>query len=263
MRAEYEATRNALAPMTDIEAVSILVGIAGESGIDVDDASGKFRVPSVKFGQVTVGEGTYRVLSFNDIYVQGDYEDVMSFISDLDSGKTLETMVLTRVFTNEVEVVFADEEGIRRAELRSVVSAVKAMMDDLNLSFIPNPISVAAGNATNLMGDDPDTEGVVEGFPDITTTAVKRDYTGTGSPRDGYVLYGHDQIATDNRTRFYTVNYIDVLKTGYYYTYEIEGTVRQFDGPDLVTATEYLDSGESKIETVARVNVAIYTKLEE
>ena len=249
--------------MTDIEAVSILVGIAEESGIDVDDASGKFLVPKAKRGQVTVGGGTYRVLSFSEIYVQGDYEDVMSFIADLDSGTTLETMVLTRVFTNEKEIVFAGEEGARRAELRSVVSAAKAMMDDLNLSFIPNPISVASGNATNLMGDDPDTEGVVEGFPDITTTAVKRDYTGAGSPRDGYVLYQHDKIVTDNRTWFDTVSYIDVLKTGYYYTYEIDGTVRQFDGPDLVTATEYLDSDESKMETIVKVNVDIYTKLEE
>ena len=263
LRAKYEATQQALAPLTDVEAVGRLVAIAEKSGLDVDEASGKFRVPSVKFGPVKVGGGTYRVLSFNDIYVQGDYENVMAFLSDLDSGATLETMELTRVDFSEKDVQFIGGEGTRRAELCSVVSAVEAMMDDLNRSSIPYPINLPSGNATSLMGDDPDTEGVVEGFPDITSTVAEKHYTGTGSPRGGYVLYQHDKIATDNRTRFDTVSYIDVLRTQYYYTCEVDGTVRQFDGANVATATEYLGSGESKIEAIARVNVAIYTRPEE
>jgi hypothetical protein len=142
----------------------------------------------------------------------------------------------------------------RRTEMYNISLAVIAMMTD-NITEIPNPISYAGGTATNYMGDDPDTEETVEGFPDITTTAAERDYTGTGTPRDGYVLYGHDKISTDNTTHFETVSYIHLLTTEYYYTCEADGTVRQFDGPDVATAIEYVD-----IETVATLDVDLYTK---
>jgi len=125
---------------------------------------------------------------------------------------------------------------------------------------IPNPVSFDGGVATNLMGDDPDTGETVEGFPDITTLADEKGYTGTGSPRDGYVLYGHNKIDPDDTTQFVTVNYIATLTTTYYYTCEADGTVRQFDIADVALATEYLGSEESKIETVATVDVDIYTK---
>jgi hypothetical protein len=43
--------------------------------------------------------------------------------------------------------------------------------------------------------------------------------------------------------------------TKYYYTCEWDGTVRQFDGPDVATAMEF-----TNIDTVATLNVEIYTK---
>ncbi len=263
LQAQYEEANLALAPMTDYDAVGILVSIAEESGIDIDVASGKFKVPAATINTVTVGEGKYQVRSFSGIHVQGDYENVLAFISDLDSGKTLQTIVLKRVTTRQVEVEFTGTEAARRAEFREVASAVKAMMNDNGLSEIPNPINFAGGVATNLMGDDPDTEEVVEGFPDNTTTTVIKGYSGNATPRAGYVLYEHDKISTDNSTQFETVSYIGVLTTQYFYTCEADGTVRQFDGPYVTTATEYFGSEPSKMETIATVDVDIYTKPEE
>jgi hypothetical protein len=178
----------------------------------------------------------------------------MAFISDLDSGKTMKTMVLKKADIGWTALAVKPEEQERRGEFRSVSVAVIAMMTD-NITEIPNPISYAGGTATNYMGDDLDTEETVEGFPDITTTAAERGYAGTGTPRDGYVLYGHDKISTDNTTQFETVSYIHLLTTEYYYTCEADGTVRQFDGPDVATAIEYVD-----IETVATLDVDLYTK---
>jgi len=263
LQAEYDNVTSALAPMTDSAAIAKLVGIAEESGIDIDSDSGMLRVPSAKFKQTEAGGGTYQVLSFSNIYVQGDYDNVMAFISDLDSGKTLKTMVLNRVVTSEVEVIFTGEEGDRRAEFRNVASAVMDMMADNKLWEIPNPMNFAGGVAANLTGDDPDTEETIEGFPDITTSAIDKGYSGNATPRIGYVLYNHDKILTDNATQFETVSYITVLTTKYYYTCEADGTVRQFDGYNVVTATEYLGSAASKIDTVAFVDVDIYTKPEE
>jgi len=264
LRAEYDEVNLALAPMTNIAAVAMLVSIAEKSGIDIGANAGKLRISPATVREEKMGVATYQVLSFKNITVQGDYDKVMAFISTLDSGETLKTMVLKKVAIRQVEVRFVDEEGDRRAEFRNVASAVIDMMDDNGLFGIPNPMRFAGGVATNLMGDDPDTEATVEGFPDITTTAAEKGYIGTGSPRDGYVLYGHHKISTDDTTTFSTVNpYITILTTTYYYTCEADGTVRQFDGASVATATEYLGSEESRIETVAIVDVDIYTKPEE
>ena len=261
LRTEYDNVTLSLAPMTDKAAIDILVGIAEKSGIDTGEGAGKFIVPKATFSQVEVGGSTYQLLSFVNIKVQGDYDNVTAFLSDLDSGETRKTMVLRKVDTKEVEVKYVGEEGDRRAEFRNVASAVMKMMDDNALLEIPNPMSFAGGVAANLTGDDPNTEGTVEGFPDITTTAAEKGYTGADSPRDGYVLYDHDKISTDNTTQFETVpSYNTMLTTRYYYTCEADGTVRQFDGASVVTATEHLGSGEFKPETVATMDVDIYTK---
>ena len=174
LQAEYEEVNVLLAPMTDRDAIALFVGIAEASGIDIDPDNDKFRIPPAALSQTKVGGGTYRLLSFKNIHVQGDYEDVMAFISDLDSGKTLPTMVLKRVDIREKEAKATGEEGDRRVEFRSVVSAVIAMMDGNSLSAIPNPMNFADGVATNLMGDDSYTTGTVEGFTDITITAADK-----------------------------------------------------------------------------------------
>ena len=104
LRTEYEEVNRKLAPMTRTEAIAMLVGIARESGIDVD-SEGKFDIPPAPDKTVPkkVGGGSYQVLSFSQVTVRGDYTNVMAFIDDLDSGKTLETMVLKNVDISQTE----------------------------------------------------------------------------------------------------------------------------------------------------------------
>ncbi len=255
LQTEYEEVNRSLAPMTNSDAIAMLVGIARESGIDIAEGSGKFLVNPAQFSPTKVGGGSYQVLSFSNIKVQGDYDRVMAFIAALDSGETLETMVLERVATSEVEVTFGGEEGARRAEFRKVVAAVIAMMTFNELSELPAlTFPALVGDATNDMGAFPSnavcaTDKLED--PDGVDYVVLLD-------KDGYLLYQHDIIADSLQTGL--VNYLATLTTEYYYTCEADGTVRQFDGANVLTATEYLGSEESKTETVTTVGVAIYTK---
>ncbi len=276
LQIEYDKINSFLSPLTregDLDIfryIDIIVGIAEESGIDVDPDSDKFNIPAQNLvTEEKVGEGDYQVLSFNNIRVQGDYDSVMAFISNLESGDTLKTMALKRADTSQVELTRTLVEGVRGVEFRKVQSAVIAMMVDNALAEIPDPINYAGGTATNLMGDNPDTATTVEGFPDITMAVADKGYTGAGSARNGYVLYQHSTIDPDNTTIYYVVSYlfmlgtdeyIDVLRTEYYYTCEADGIVRQFDGPDVTTAMEYPLSEETKLETIATLNIDIYTK---
>lgn len=260
LQAEYENVNLALAPLTDQVAIATIVSIAEKSGIDV--SGNGLRVPSAFHTKVSVGSGGYSILSFGGINVQGDYDSVMAFISDLESGKTLENMVLKRVGINEIKVAATGEEGARRAEFRNITAAVKSLMDDNGLLRLPNPINFGGGVATNLMGDDPDTEAVIEGFPDIATPVTGKGYTGTGTPRGGYVLYMHDKILAGNTDQFESINYVAVRTTKYYYTCEADGTVRQFDEANVAVATEYLSSEEFRFEIRASLDVDIYTKPE-
>ena len=261
LQAEYEAVNQALTPLPVPDVLEIIVGIARESGIDVVPGSGKFNIPAPSApASRKIGDTSYQVLSINGIRAQADYEDIKAFIFDLDSGATMDTLALKKVSYSWVEVNYEGEEAARRAEFREVISAVTALMDSNALTEIPNPVRYDTGDATNYMGDDPDTEEVIEGFPDITTTAAEKGYSGNATPRDGYLLYQHDKISMDNTTQFETVDYMSVLTTGYYYTCEPDGTVRQFDGPNIFTATEYLGSEPTKIETVVSLNVELYAK---
>lgn len=261
LQAEYNNVSGNLSLITDSRgAIAMLVGIAEKSGIDTSGEGNKFSVPPAMLSQAQVGGGTYQLLSFRNIHVQGDYDKVMAFLSDLDSGKTLKTMVLRKVAFSQTEFTPTGEEGNRRAEFRQVASAVLTMMADNGLSVIPKPMSFAGGVATNLMGDNSSAAEAVKGFPDVNTTVVEKHYTGDGSPRGGYVLYNHDKISADNSSAFTTVSYIGVLSTKYYYTCEANGIVRQFSGASVATAVEYIGTEETKIETIASVDVDIYTK---
>ncbi len=105
LHADYDEANSALAPITRSAIIATLVDIAEASGIDVDPAEGKFDIPPAPDVTVTqkVGGGSYQVLSFKNISVQGDYDNVMAFISALESGETLKTMVLKRVKIEQTE----------------------------------------------------------------------------------------------------------------------------------------------------------------
>ena len=114
LQAEYREVNSALASVTDdAEAIEILVGIAEKSGIDTDNDN--LIVPSAAVREEKVGGGTYRVFSFKNVSVQGSYDSVMAFISDLDLGETPETktMVLKRVTINQIEIKGEGEEETR------------------------------------------------------------------------------------------------------------------------------------------------------
>ena len=104
------------------------------------------------------------------------------------------------------------------------------------------------------------TEGIAEGFPDITTTPAERGYSGNLTPRNGYVLYGHDKVTAD-ATGYETVNYYKSPATEYFYTCEANGTVRQWSDAEVAAATEYVDNVESVSETRAVISVNMYSKV--
>ena len=251
LQAKYDDVNEALAPIEIPEALAAIVEIAEKSGIDVSPESRKFQInPPGRSGQKKIGEGTYQVLTFNNIKAQGDFDAVMNFVSDLDNGATLKTMILKNADFKWVQLNLDEKEKARRAEFRAVIQAVVEMMSENNLEAIPRPVASGEDLAVNDMA----------AFPDVATTIQSKGYTGTGTPRDGYLLYEHDRIIADNTTEYETVSYIDVPFTEYYYTCEADGSVRQFDGPDLETAAEYLGSEEAVFETVATVSVDLYTR---
>jgi len=251
LQAKYDDVNEALAPIEIPEALAAIVEIAEKSGIDVSPESRKFQInPPGRSGQKKIGEGTYQVLAFNNIKAQGDFDAVMNFVSDLDNGATLKTMILKNADFKWVQLNLDEKEKARRAEFRAVIQAVAEMMSENNLEAIPRPVASGEDLAVNDMA----------AFPDVATTIQSKGYTGTGTPRGGYLLYEHDRIIADNTTEYETVSYIDVPFTEYYYTCEADGSVRQFDGPDLETATEYLGSEEAVFETVATVSVDLYTR---
>ncbi len=126
LNAEYAEVNSALATMTASDAIAILVGIAEKSGIDVAPASDKLIVPSATVREEKVDEGTYQVFSFKDISAQGSYDNVMAFISDLDSGTTKETMVLKRVTINQIEIKGEGEEETEGEEEVEIGTRIEA-----------------------------------------------------------------------------------------------------------------------------------------
>lgn len=259
LQEEVDRVRNLLTPMEDPEAIALLVKIAEASGIDITEEGDRFRVPSATTGEVVIDGVNYHVTAFYSINVQGDKRSVMTFLTNLDQGTYLETMVLDKVILSEVEVIRSEAELDRRAEFRAVISSVDTMMQYNNIERIPNPIDVDGGIAVNTMGDLTNTPEIVEGFPDVTTTPAQKGYTGDEDPRDGYVLYDDDVINPDKK-HFSTISYYPYRETDFYYTCESDGTVRQWSGPDLETAIEYRTSEVTNIETKATIDVVIYSK---
>lgn len=264
LKTEYSDVNAALAPVPIKTLLDTIVNTAKLSGLDVKPSSQNFSIPAQNStGKQKVGDGNYDLLSFRGIKAQGKDSVVMAFISDLETGKALKNLAVKGVPLSQVEVKVREEEA-RMNEFNSVVNAVQAMMNDNNITAIPNPLKYDDGNAYKLMGDLPETSTTIEGFPDTATTvwANGKGYTGTGAPRDGYVLYKHDKVDPTDTNKYTTVNYIDSLITGYYYTCEADGTVRQFDGPTVSSAREllYLKDIPTTIETLAMIDVDIYFK---
>lgn len=110
LQAEYDKVNLLLSPMPVEVILDILVKLASESGIDVNPDSNKFRITPHSSRKEKVGTESYQVLSFRNISAQGSYDNVMAFVSALDSGKALKTLVLKKVTINRIEIKGKGEE---------------------------------------------------------------------------------------------------------------------------------------------------------
>ena len=260
LKAEADEVKVALAPLTDYAVLEVLVKIARQSGINVDDAAKKFSVPPAgKATEVKISEGKYQVMPIKNIKVQGSYENVMKFVSDLDAGTTLKTMVLRKAVISEVEITFEDVEKERRQEWQDVQEAVKTMMAENGLETIPYPRDFAGEVAFNDMTAFPD--AISDWTADVGgKTADPNGNSYIDGDKAGYLLSGHDITGDGKLTGL--VDYLKIKTTKYYYTYGVDGQVRQFGSAVIYGAVEYLGSELFWFETQAAVDVDIYFKVE-
>lgn len=104
LQADYETVIQSLVPRPTPEILAAIVDLASESGIDVNPDSGKLTIPPPKAPVTkTVGGTSYQVQTFGSVSMQGDYESVMAFISALESGEVLKTIVLKTVSIGHTE----------------------------------------------------------------------------------------------------------------------------------------------------------------
>jgi len=109
LKADYAEVNSALAPLTDTQIIDIIISVAEESGIDVNPESGNLVIPpQSELRGEKLGESIYHVMSFKNVTIRGDYENIVAFISSLESGEALATLVLTGVTIGQYE----EETGI-------------------------------------------------------------------------------------------------------------------------------------------------------
>ncbi len=257
LEAEYQDVLTKLEPLTRDEAIALLVGIAAKHGVDVGSEAGGLVIPpaSIETGPGTIGDGNYQVMSFDEISIQSSYENVIALINDLDSGATMETMVLTGFVILSLEGTGGDPGGdaerlVRAAEFDLVQTAVRAMMAANNLNSIPNPVSEAIGIASNNMAAFPDPFSGWLGSPGGKTFDARGGSYGAGDAI-GYVLIDHDDAA-DGSTGG-RVDYIGLPRTEYFYTCETDGTISQFPASDL--SGEEPETAPSDVSAVLSVDI--------
>ncbi|MFC1930353.1 type II secretion system protein [Chloroflexota bacterium] len=126
------------------------------------------------------------------------------------------------------------ESDIRRVEKRNIQSSITVMMQDNNLSIIPNPVDDPA-IASNDMTRFPDFKSSWTNMPG-GKSIDPRGEPYTDGDKEGYVLYDHDN--TGNGGAAVLVNYVHITRSRYSYTIDPDGTVHQFDSPG---GTEFID----------------------
>ena len=110
LQADYIEIESYLSNLTSVEILNRIISVAGESGIDVSQDSSKFRIPPGSLREEQVGGGTYQVMSFRNIMAQGEPASVIAFISNLESGETLGTLVLRKVLIRQEKLAGGGEE---------------------------------------------------------------------------------------------------------------------------------------------------------
>ncbi|MDZ4246591.1 MAG: type II secretion system protein [Dehalococcoidia bacterium] len=126
------------------------------------------------------------------------------------------------------------ESDIRKVEKNNIQSSVTGMMQDNNLSILPNPV------------DDPTlASNDMSRFPDFKSSWTNspggkfKDPRGepyTDGDKEGYVLYAHDKTGNGDTTVL--VDYVHITRSRYSYTADPDGTVHQYDSPG---GAEFID----------------------
>jgi len=138
------------------------------------------------------------------------------------------------------QFIGAGEEEVRETEFATIQSSVHAMMDDNEISSIPNAVAYVTpgGAVVNAVNDmtafpDPTSDWDLVGGK-LTDPTGDTPYTLLDEP--GYLLQDHDKNAGDTGL----VDYVVISTSEYYYTCETDGTVRQWETADTTaTGTEY------------------------
>ncbi len=122
LQQQYREIAGFFTPVTMKEALDTIIGLAKASGIDVESEGKTFYIPPQDLvGKEKVGDGTYEVLSINNIAVQGKPENVMAFISSLEAQNKLHTLVIKRIVTSQVseaKTVIEDTEMAATVDVR-------------------------------------------------------------------------------------------------------------------------------------------------
>ena len=129
------------------------------------------------------------------------------------------------VIPNVAGFIGAGEEEAQATEKASIQAAVTTMMIANELQELPAGTFVLAGVATNDMAAFPsDAVVVTEKVLDPDGTAYIEGVDPLGD-KDGYILFGHDQVAGDDQVDL--ENYVVTQTTAYWYYVDAAGTVSQ------------------------------------
>ncbi len=121
--AKYKAANDVLAPLTVEDALAVVVAIAEKHGIDVAPEAANLSIPApVVITRARVGSGSYQLMSINNVRVEGKYDNVLAFLTDLDLGETQEVVLdsgkkrafvglLKRVILSRQEVIVETPPG--------------------------------------------------------------------------------------------------------------------------------------------------------
>lgn len=103
LQAQYnEAKQSIPAELKEEDVILAVLRIAEARGFDVSIESSDISITSALVRTEKAGQSNYQVLPFH-IAIEGDYDKVMDFISDMDSALTLKTLVVEKLSVTKDE----------------------------------------------------------------------------------------------------------------------------------------------------------------
>jgi len=138
------------------------------------------------------------------------------------------------VIPNIGQFIGAGEGEARETEFATIQAAVYSMMVDNEISTMPNVViwTDSATGAENDMGAYPDSMSV-GGTADKAFDTGDIAYTAVDD--NGYLLQDHDK--TGGGVAGPPIDYVSISTASYFYTCEIDGSIRQWETADCSVAT--------------------------